>query len=285
VSERPWIGENYFEPQAEDIPFGEGVTFPTPLTAEEEERAGSERNGAAPDAGRLQVAVASVTWERLLEVEMRSIVFVDKPLLQADAFHLVAGRKGMGKGTLLSEVAARVNRGELGDKRNVVWIGSEDSAAIDIKPRIVAAGGDPARVLVVKEGWIQLPRDYGEIRRAMIEFGEVGMVVVDPVGNHITGTNSNSDTDVRDAIAPMNAVADEHECLAFGVRHLSEKECARGVLAAILGASAWVHVPRAVLAVVRDDDDPQISHVQCEQAPARHSRPNVPDRRGGPARA
>jgi hypothetical protein len=194
---------------------------------------------------------------------MRSIVFVDKPLFQADAFHLLAGRKGMGKGTLLAMVAAKVTRGEYGPRRNVVWIGSEDSAAIDIHPRIVAAGGDPARVFVVKRGWVQLPRDIDEIGRAMTEFGKVEMVVIDPVGNHITGKESNSETDIRDAIAPLNQLADEHGCMVFGVRHLTEKEASQGVLAAILGSSAWVQVPRAVLAVVRDDEDPQVSHVQC----------------------
>ena len=195
---------------------------------------------------------------------MRSIVFLDKPLLQADAFHLVTGRKGQGKGTLHAAIAARINRGELGGKRNVVWIGSEDSAAIDIKPRIVAAGGDPARVLIPKDGpWIQLPRDYALIRKAMSEFGDVGMLVVDPVGNHISGKNSDADTDIRDAISPLNQIADDYECMVFGVRHLSEKDCSKGVLAAILGASAWVHVPRAVLAVARDNEDPDISHVQC----------------------
>jgi hypothetical protein len=40
--------------------------------------------------------------------------------------------------------------------------------------------------------------------------------------------------------------------MVFGVRHLTEKECKGGVLAAILGSSAWVQTPRAVLAVVRD---------------------------------
>jgi hypothetical protein len=32
----------------------------------------------------------------------------------------------------------------------------------------------------------------------MADFGEVGMLTVDPVGNHITGKSSNSDTDVRE---------------------------------------------------------------------------------------
>jgi hypothetical protein len=211
-------------------------------------------NGAVP---------SGIAWQRLSDVEMRSIVFVDRPLLQADAFHLVCGRKGMGKGTVLSEIASRVTRGELGSKRNVVWIGSEDSNSIDVRPRIEAAGGDPGRVLVIKSGWIQLPRDVDEISRAMAELGDVGMLVLDPVGNHIAGKNSNSETDIRDAIAPLNGIADERKAMVFGVRHLSEKECSQGVIAAILGSSAWVQVPRAVLAIVRDNEDPQISHVQC----------------------
>src|SRR5512133_335945 len=85
----------------------------------------------------------TLAWEPLSAIEMRSIVFLDKPLWQADAFHLVTGRKGVGKGTVLANLAARVTRGELGPKRRVVWIGSEDSASIDIKPRVIAAGGDP----------------------------------------------------------------------------------------------------------------------------------------------
>jgi hypothetical protein len=258
------------DPEAEEIPFGdEPVRVDASGIAEEiaerkayddARRRGRPRLASVPEPTE---PAPTLTWTRLSEVEMRSIVFVDKPLLQADAFHLVAGRKGQGKGTLLAEWAARVTRGELGSKRNLVWIGSEDSAAIDIRPRIVAAGGVDARVLVVEEGWVQLPRDLEEIRRAMAELGEVGMLVIDPVGNHITGKNSNADTDIRDAIAPLNALADEYECMVFGVRHLSEKESGRGVLAAILGASAWVHVPRAVLAVARDDEDAQLSHVQC----------------------
>jgi hypothetical protein len=40
----------------------------------------------------------------------------------------------------------------------VIWIASEDSNAIDVKPRVKAAGGDDTKILVVSEGWVQLPR-------------------------------------------------------------------------------------------------------------------------------
>lgn len=236
---------------------------PEPTTRRREDPPGPSPDETPANDDAPATPFGELTWQTLEDVDMRSIRFLDKPLLQADAFHLVAGRKGQGKGTLLAEIAARVTRGELGAKRNVVWIGTEDSASIDIKPRVVAAGGDPARVLIPKEGWIQLPRDVDAIRRAMTEFGDVGMLALDPISNHISGKNSDADTDIRDAISPLNPIADEFECMVFGVRHLSEKDCSKGVLAAILGASAWVHVPRAVLAVARDNEDADVSHVQC----------------------
>ena len=48
-----------------------------------------------------------------------------------------------------------------------------------------------------------------------------------------------------------------------GVRHLSEKECKNGAIAAILGASAWSQVPRVVIGIARDNEDARVSHVQC----------------------
>jgi hypothetical protein len=232
-----------------------------PLPTRDIERIASSVARYEPEQAPEQ-ARPRIIWQDASEVEPRSIVFVDKPLLQADAFHLIAGRKGQGKGTVLASIAARVARGELGNKRNVIWIGSEDSAAIDIVPRLIAAGGNPARVRLVKEGWIQLPRDIDEISAAITDKGDVGMVVIDPIANHIAGKDSNTE-EIREAIAPLNKVADDHKTMVFGVRHLTEKDASRGVLAAILGSSAWVQVPRAVLAVARDNEDPSVRHIQC----------------------
>lgn len=200
----------------------------------------------------------------LSEIERKSIVFVDPPLWQASAFHLVVGRKGVGKGTAFADLAARITRGELGEKRNVLWIASEDSAAIDIGPRVDAAGGDDSRIFVVND-WLQLPRDIDNksLENTVAEVDDVGLLIIDPVGNHITGKNSNGETDIRDAIAPLNAFADEHEMMVAGVRHLTEKDASAGALASILGSSAWVQVPRAVIGIAKDNEDSAISHMQC----------------------
>jgi AAA domain-containing protein len=199
-------------------------------------------------------------WELLSEIPMRSIKFLDEPLWQADAFHLLVGRKAVGKGTVLADLTARCTSGELGEKRNVVWIASEDSAAIDIGPRVTAAGGDTSRVVIVKT-WVQLPRDVDRLGDLLREVGDVGLLIVDPMGNHITGKNSSGDTDIRAAIAPLNGFADEHGLMVVGIRHLSEKEATAGALAAILGASAWVQVPRTVIGMARDGEGEL--HIQC----------------------
>jgi AAA domain len=205
---------------------------------------------------------AGLCWELLSQIDTRSIVFLDKPFWQASAFHLVVGRKGVGKGTALADLAARVTRGELGPKRRVVWIASEDSASIDLKPRVLAAGGQAELIAIVTD-WLQLPRDIDRLGSTIVEVGGVGLVIIDPVGNHITGKSSNDDTDIRAAIAPLNDLADRHETMLAGVRHLTEKEITAGALGAILGASAWVQVPRAVIAIARDTEDPAVSHMRC----------------------
>jgi hypothetical protein len=187
---------------------------------------------------------------------MRSIRWLEKPLWQRAAFELLAGAKGAGKGTYLAGLAARLSTQGLG----VLFITSEDSIEIDLKPRLVAAGADTDRVFVVREH-VHLPDDVGELRRLAREIESLTLLVIDPVANHIGNRNSNSDAEVRDAIAPLNHLADELDCLLIGVRHPG-KDRTRGAVASILGSTAWVDTPRAVVMVATDDVEDDVRHIQ-----------------------
>src|SRR5437016_1067763 len=90
-------------------------------------------------------------------VIMRSIEWLEKPLWQASAFQLLAGAKGAGKGTYLAGLAARISLGG----RNVLFVSSEDSVSIDLKPRLVAAGADQDRCFVITLDHVRLPEDIG----------------------------------------------------------------------------------------------------------------------------
>ena len=199
----------------------------------------------------------------LSDLVMRPIVFADKPLLQADAFHVLAGRKGVGKGTWLAHVAARITLGELGEKRRVIWIAlGEDSYEIDVLPRIVAAGGDPKLVKYLERGRLLLPDSIPALLKYARELGDVGLIIIDPLGGGTGARNTNLDSDVRPAIAPLNQLADLLGCIVIGVRHITNKEVKGGSLAGILGSSDWGNVPRAVLALVHDDNDDGLRHIQ-----------------------
>ena len=198
---------------------------------------------------------AELTSTCLTNVTMRSIRWLERPLWQKSAFQLLAGAKGSGKGTYLACLAARVSR----TGANVLFVSTEDSTEIDLKPRLVAAGADLARCHVVDQH-IHLPDDVDELRRLAWRLGGVGVLVVDPVANHIAG-KTNDDVEVRHAIAPLNQLAHELDCLLIGVRHPG-KDRSRGAVASILGSTAWVDTPRAVVFVVVDLDDPLIRHIQ-----------------------
>jgi hypothetical protein len=70
------------------------------------------------------------------EVPMVRVRWLEEPLWQTRCFLLLAAPKGAGKGTYLAGLAARVT--QAGGR--ALWIGTEDSAALDIVPRLTVAG-------------------------------------------------------------------------------------------------------------------------------------------------
>lgn len=204
-------------------------------------------------------------WKRLSEIQVRPLEFVRKPFLQKAAFHLLVGVKNAGKGTWLAHWAAQTTIGELGPRRQVIWVAiGEDSYAMDVRPRIEAAGGDPANVTVLLKGRLVLPDAIEELGRVASVIGDAGMIVIDPLGGSLAGDkNTNRDSDIRPALAGLNETADITGAIVIGVRHLSIKHERRagGTLSSILGSSDWVNIPRAVLALVHDDVDRASRHL------------------------
>jgi hypothetical protein len=194
-----------------------------------------------------------LTADRLDSIEMKPIQWLHKPFLQRAAFQLVAGPKGVGKGTWLARIASNITTGVYGEPKNVLLISSEDSAAIDIRPRMRAAEGDDSRVFLVREAFL-LPQDLDALREIAEEIGDVGLIVIDPVGNHLGGADTDKEGVIRNALAGLNQLADKLDCTILGVRHLGKARM-NGALAAVLGSVAWVDLPRAVLAFAPDNED------------------------------
>lgn len=208
------------------------------------------------------------------DYNVRAVAWLDKPFLQASAFILLAGRKGTIKGTLSCRLAALCTRGQLYPvPRRVLVVTSEDSVELDFLPRLLAADGNPALVEVVG-GEFGLPDDVGWLHEQASRLGDVGLIVIDPLGNHTHGIDTDKEGAVRNAIAPLNKLADDLDCLVLGIRHLG-KDASRGALASVLGSTAWVDVPRAVILMAADDEDDHLFHAQVvagNRGPKNHGR-------------
>ena len=198
----------------------------------------------------------SVTSTPFDTIPLRSITWLEKPLWQQSAFQLLAGAKGAGKGTYVAGLAGRISR----EGGKVIIISSEDSAGIDVGPRLLAAKADMGRCRHIQQH-IRLPEHIEGLRQHALDLDGVAMLVLDPIANHIGATNANNDAEVRDAIAPLNKLADELDCLIIGVRHPG-KDRDRGALASVLGSTAWVDTPRAVVMIAADDEDSAVRVIQ-----------------------
>ena len=140
---------------------------------------------ATPLATQPVDGASPLAYVSLETVRMRSIVWLERPLWQLSAFHLLAGVKGAGKGTYLARLTAKITGGGLsqGGPRTVVFVSSEDSLEVDLKPRLVAAGADLTRCKFITEAF-RLPDDLERLAATLIQIGDVAAAVIDPVSNH-----------------------------------------------------------------------------------------------------
>ena len=212
---------------------------------------------------------------------MRSIDWLNKPFLQRSAFELFVGPKGVGKGTKLAAIAADFTNDVYGIDSGVIYASSEDSMEVDTVPRLVAASANLVRVTFVT-GTVRLPNDIGWLAQLARTIGNVGLIIVDPVGNHLGGVDTDEEGLVRHAIGGLNDLANDLGNTLIGVRHLT-KDTGRSALASVLGSTAWRDIPRAVVAFARDDKDDNVIHWQVAagnrsgRGTARHFRIELRD--------
>lgn len=191
------------------------------------------------------------------EVRAEKLVWLFEGWILAGAVNVIAGREGIGKSTIALDFAARVTNGMCGEPRSVIFLGVEDDLASVVKPRLMAAGADPGRVLfpsVEKTGApLESAIDLIGLRE-LIEERDVAMMVLDPAtvlaGGRLDG---NDEMRVRGYLEPLIRLAQDTGFAILGIRHFGKRESSdTGKL--MLGSIAFSTVPRSVIAVAKDGD-------------------------------
>lgn len=195
---------------------------------------------------------------------------------------LLVGREKLGKSTFSNELAARLTRGELagdlaGAPVDVLLVGYEDNAGSTVKPRLLAAGADPARVHRIRAEYrgsqdlVSFPDDVERIAQCARDHG-ARLLVIDPFSASLgADVNSHRDQDIRRAIAPLAQLAEDADLAVLLVAHFNKAQGGDS-LSRVLGSRGLTAAVRSVLVFGKAPDaedgspDRILAHAACNVA-------------------
>ena len=215
-----------------------------------------------------------LTLRPLADVQPRQVRFLVPGLIPLRTLTLVAGVGGLGKSTWLAGIAARVSRGDLGERGDVIIVSFEDTAEEMLRPRVEAAAGDLGRVFDIRvpehQGPVVLPTDLGELRERVREV-QARLVIIDPIVAAIdVSLDAHKDQHVRAVLAELAALAEQEDLAIALVGHLN-KTPSREAYVRVANSIAFWNASRSVVLVTEDPEEPE-SHRLVAQRKANFAR-------------
>lgn len=200
------------------------------------------------------------------DVKKEKIEFIHRPLIAKGRVTLFEGDGGVGKSTILSDIAARITRGEplFGQKdqkpykpMHVVWASTEEEVGSSLIPRLEACGADISMMSFTEQDKNWTAENMRLIVNRVRKYGDI-VVVLDHLKD-LVGSNIKDyeETSVRQAMLRLQTASIQHNITWLGIRHWTKgtgSASARGA-----GSMAWRNVAHAVLACGRYEDKFYIS--------------------------
>ena len=220
-------------------------------------------------AQRAQAATSHLVTVRMDEVTMQSVEWVWHRRIAVGKVTALAGDGGLGKSTILFDIAARLSRGEhwpdgrgRAPVRSSVILSSEDDAADTIAPRLAAAGADMTKIHIAEmvrnergeQRSFNLQADIEPLERRIKEIGDVGLLIVDPVTAYLGKVDSHKNADVRSVLGPLATMSARARIATICNTHFSKSE-GQKANQKFVGSVAFVNLARAAIIVTPDPDD------------------------------
>jgi putative DNA primase/helicase len=202
------------------------------------------------------------------EVTAQSVAWLWAQRLALGKLAILDGDPGLGKSLLALDLCARLSTGRpfpdgsVGPgPGNALVLNAEDGVADTLRPRLETLGADLSRVAVVGrrgEGGcalLRLPAQLGVLDAALART-QARLLVLDPIVALLDpGILSASDQSVRQALAPLAALAERHACAVLLIRHLNKSGDAHSVYRGG-GSIGFVSACRSAWLVARDPQEP-----------------------------
>ena len=203
------------------------------------------------------------------EIDPTPIRWLWKPFLARGKLCVLDGDPGTGKSFVAVDLAARLSRGgplpdgqPLDRPHTVLLMNAEDDPSDTVRPRAAAAGADLSRVIVVGSPSGSDPQpvfpDCVPAIARLVMGHYADLLVIDPMMAFFPPRAwANSDQRIRQALAPLAALASDTGCAILLVRHLNKSMGPNAVYRGS-GSIGILGSARTGLLLARHPDDPDL---------------------------
>ena len=217
----------------------------------------------------------SVKIIRMSDVELTPVEWLWKPYLPFGKLSVLQGNPGEGKTYFAMHLAAACTNGKLlpnmerMEPFNVIYQTTEDGLGDTVKPRLIEAGADLDRVLVIDDSDVQLTLSDERIEKAIIE-NNARLVIIDPIQVYLgADVDMNRANEVRPIFMRLGQVAQRTGCAILLIGHLN-KAAGMQSLQRGLGSIDIAAAVRSVMFIGKLKHDPTmriLTHEKSSLAP------------------
>ena len=212
---------------------------------------------------------------RMSDVELTPVEWLWKPYLPSGKLSVLQGNPGEGKTYFAMHLAAACTNGKLlpnmerMEPFNVIYQTAEDGLGDTVKPRLIEAGADLDRVLVIDDSDVQLTLSDERIEKAIVE-NNARLVIIDPIQAYLgADVDMNRANEVRPIFMRLGQVAQRTGCAILLIGHLN-KAAGMQSLQRGLGSIDIAAAVRSVMFIGKLKHDPTmriLTHEKSSLAP------------------
>lgn len=220
---------------------------------------------------------SSLLWDLLSNIKMRPIKWLWKDRIASGKVSLLVGDPGLGKSQTCASICSVITTGGLWpvdrtscEPGSVILLSSEDDPYDTIKPRLIAAGGDPERVARIRGIEFHSQEDDAPAQRVfsvtddlvklvdlLDKLGNVRLLIVDPISAYMGSADSYKNSEVRGMLDPLINLAQQRNFGVLLISHLTKGRSSSSPLMSVQGSVALPALARNVWGITQDPDKPE----------------------------
>jgi putative DNA primase/helicase len=205
---------------------------------------------------------------RLSDVVPKVLTFIRPGMWPRGKVVLLSGDPDCGKSQIVTDAMSRISTGASwpeGDqpapKGTSILLAGEDDLADTILPRVMAAGGDPSKIVILrsKRGSDGKSRpislaDISTIEAALRRNPDAVLVGVDPLFSFLGGREANKNEQIRELLTPLADLAGRFNITILAINHLNKLIGGKAMYRSSGGLS-FIAAARAAFLVTADPND------------------------------